>query len=384
MSRDDRTVPVLTETRLAISFTVTARDPGSRARAGTIATERGEVQTPAFLPVGTAATVKGVWPFQLKEMGYECLLANTYHLYLRPGHERIRRLGGVHRFMGWDRPVVTDSGGYQVFSLSSLRTVSDDEVTFRSHIDGSRHLLSPELAVEIQEALGSDVRMVLDECVEYPAGRKDVEEAVRRTSAWARRSLAASRREEGGLFGIVQGGMVRDLRRRSVEEICALPFPGYAIGGLSVGEGKERLRETVEFTAPLLPVEKPRYLMGVGTPEDIRFAVSRGVDLFDCVLPTRNARNGMLFTSAGPVSIKQARYADDPRPPDEACGCPTCLTFSRAYLRHLYLQREILSSMALTVHNLHYYRQWMERIREAISIGNFGNFVKESPGSGGE
>jgi len=369
---------------LPISFTVTARAPGSRARTGTIATERGDIRTPAFLPVGTAATVKGVWPSQLKEMGYECILANTYHLYLRPGHERIRRLGGVHRFMGWDRPVVTDSGGYQVFSLGSLRTVSDDEVTFRSHIDGSRHLLSPELAVEIQEALGSDIRMVLDECVEYPAGRRDVEEAVRRTSAWARRSLAVSRREEGGLFGIVQGGMVRDLRRRSVEEICALPFPGYAIGGVSVGEGKERLWETVEFTAPLLPAEKPRYLMGVGTPEDIRFAVSRGVDLFDCVLPTRNARNGMLFTSAGPVSIKQARYADDPRPPDEACGCPTCLIFSRAYLRHLYLQREILSSMALTVHNLHYYRQWMERIREAISIGNFGNFMKESPGSGGE
>ncbi|MGZ9250567.1 MAG: tRNA guanosine(34) transglycosylase Tgt [Candidatus Deferrimicrobiaceae bacterium] len=384
MSRDDRTVPVLTEIRLAISFTVTARDPGSRARAGTIATERGEVQTPAFLPVGTAGTVKGVWPSQLKEMGYECVLANTYHLYLRPGHERIRRLGGVHRFMGWDRPVVTDSGGYQVFSLSSLRTVSDDEVTFRSHIDGSRHVLSPELAVAIQETLGSDIRMVLDECVEYPAGKREVEEAVRRTSAWARRSLGASRREEGGLFGIVQGGMVRDLRRRSVEEICALPFPGYAIGGLSVGEGKERLWETVEFTAPLLPAEKPRYLMGVGTPEDIRFAVSRGVDLFDCVLPTRNARNGMLFTSAGPVSIKQARYADDPRPPDEACACPTCRAFSRAYLRHLYLQREILSSMALTVHNLHYYRQWMERIREAISVGNLEHFMKESPGSGGE
>jgi queuine tRNA-ribosyltransferase len=286
--------------------------------------------------------------------------------------------------MGWDRPVVTDSGGYQVFSLSSLRTVSDEEVTFRSHIDGSRHVLSPEFAVAIQEALGSDIRMVLDECVEYPAGKREVEEAVRRTSAWARRSLDASRREEGGLFGIVQGGMIRDLRRRSVEEICALPFPGYAIGGVSVGEGKERLRETVEFTAPLLPAEKPRYLMGVGTPEDIGFAVSRGVDLFDCVLPTRNARNGMLFTSAGPVSIKQARYADDPRPPDEACFCPTCRTFSRAYLRHLYLQREILSSMALTVHNLHYYRRWMERIREAISVGNLERFMKESPGSGGE
>jgi len=369
---------------LAISFNVTARDTGSHARAGTITSERGEVRTPAFLPVGTAGTVKGIWPAQLKAMGYQCVLANTYHLYLRPGHERIRRLGGVHRFMGWDRPVLTDSGGYQVFSLSSLRSVSDDEVAFRSHIDGSRHVLSPEFAVEVQEALGSDIRMVLDECVEYPAGRREVEEAVRRTTVWARRSLAVSRREEGGLFGIVQGGMLPELRKRSVEEICALPFPGFAIGGVSVGEGKQLLRETVDFTAPLLPTGKPRYLMGVGTPEDILFAVSRGVDIFDCVLPTRNARTGMLFTSAGPVSIKQARYADDPRPPDEKCDCPTCLTFSRAYLRHLYLQKEILSSMALTVHNLHFYRQWMERIREAISNGNLADFMQESPGSSGE
>ena len=366
---------------MPISFAVTARDPASLARAGTITTERGEVRTPAFLPVGTAAAVKGVWPSQLEEMGYECVLANTYHLFLRPGHERIRRLGGVHRFMGWNRTVLTDSGGYQVFSLSSLRTVSDDEVTFRSHVDGSIHALSPELAVEIQEALGSDLRMVLDECVEYPAGRREVEESVRRTTVWARRSLAASRREEGGLFGIVQGGMVPDLRRRSAEEICSLPFSGYAIGGVSVGEGKELQRETVERTARLLPAEKPRYLMGVGTPEDILFAVSQGVDLFDCVLPTRNARNGTMFTSAGTVSIKQARYADDSRPPDEACGCPTCRVFSRAYLRHLYLQKEILSSMALTVHNLHFYRQWMERIRAAISVGNLAEFMKESAGS---
>ena len=369
---------------MAISFHVTARDTGSHARAGTITTERGEIRTPAFLPVGTAGTVKGVWPTQLQAMGYQCVLANTYHLYLRPGHERIRRLGGVHRFMGWDRQVLTDSGGYQVFSLSALRSVSDDEVIFRSHIDGSRQVLSPELAVEVQEALGSDIRMVLDECVEYPAGRREVEEAVRRTAVWARRSLAVSRRVEGGLFGIVQGGMLPELRKRSAEEICSLPFPGFAIGGVSVGEGKELLRETVEFTAPLLPKGKPRYLMGVGTPEDILFAVSRGVDIFDCVLPTRNARNGMLFTSVGQMSIKQARYADDPRPPDEKCDCPTCLTFSRAYLRHLYLQNEILSSMALTVHNLHFYRQWMERIREAISIGNLADFVQESPGSSGE
>ncbi len=369
---------------MALSFAVTARDKGSRARAGTIRTERGEIRTPAFLPVGTSASVKAIWPSQLEEMGYECVLANTYHLYLRPGHERIRRLGGLHRFMAWDRPILTDSGGYQVFSLSSLRTVSDREVVFRSHIDGSRHVLSPEFAVEIQEALGSDIRMVLDECVEYPAGRREVEESVRRTTEWARRGLAVNRREEGGLFGIVQGGMYPDLRSRSVEAICALPFSGFAVGGVSVGEGKELQREMVEFTAPLLPGEMPRYLMGVGTPEDILFAVSRGVDLFDCVLPTRNARNGMLFTSAGPVSIRQSRYADESRPPDEACDCPTCRTFSCAYLRHLYLQREVLSSVALTVHNLHFYGRWMERIRKAISVGNLENFMKESPGSGNE
>lgn len=369
---------------MAISFTVTARDARTEARSGVVTTERGDFRTPAFLPVGTAAAVKAVWPSQLEEMGYECLLANTYHLYLRPGHERIRRLGGLHRFMGWNRPVLTDSGGFQVFSLSSLRKVTDDEVTFRSHIDGSRHVLSPELAVGIQEALGSDIRMVLDECVGYPAGRGEVEEAVRRTTAWARRSLAASVREEGGLFGIVQGGMFPDLRRRSIEEICALPFSGFAIGGVSVGEGKQLQREVVDLAAPLLPPETPRYLMGVGSPEDILYAVSRGVDLFDCVLPTRNARNGMLFTSAGPVSIRQARYADDPAPPDERCGCSTCRTFSRAYLRHLYLQKEILSSMAMTVHNLHYYRRWMERIREAISVGNLTDSMKELPGSGGQ
>ncbi len=366
---------------MAISFTVEARDPATHARTGVLATERGAFRTPAFLPVGTAGAVKGVWPCQLDRMGYGCILANTYHLYLRPGHERIRRLGGVQRFMGWNRPVLTDSGGFQVFSLGALRKVSDDGVTFRSHIDGSRRVLSPEDAVGIQEALGSDIRMVLDECVGYPAVRRDVEDAARRTGHWARRSLAASRRDEGGLFGIVQGGMFPDLRRQSVEEICSLPFSGFAVGGVSVGEGKDLQREVVDRVAPLLPAERPRYLMGVGSPHDILFAVSRGVDLFDCVLPTRNARNGMLFTSGGPVSIKQARYADDPLPPDEACGCPTCRTFSRAYLRHLYFQREILSSMAMTVHNLHYYARWMERIREAISVGNFPEFVKESAGS---
>ncbi len=367
---------------MPVGFRIEARDPGTGARAGVVSTEHGEFPTPAFMPVGTAGSVKGVWPDQLRGAGYRCLLANTYHLYLRPGHDRIGRLGGLHAFMGWDRSILTDSGGYQVFSMSSLRRVSDEGVSFRSHVDGSLHFLSPELAVAIQEALGSDIRMALDECVAYPCGRRDAEEAVRRTTEWARRCRAVSRREEGGMFGIVQGGMFPDLRRRSAEEICAVGFPGYAIGGVSVGEGKDLQREAVAATAPLLPADRPRYLMGVGTPGDILFAVSRGVDMFDCVLPTRNARNGMLFTSAGPLSIKQARNKDDGRPPDEACACPTCRTFSRAYLRHLFLQKEMLASMALTVHNLHYYAAWMTDIRRAISVGNFGEFVKKSAGSG--
>src|SRR5512145_1822032 len=367
---------------MPVGFRIEARDPGSGARAGVVTTEHGEFRTPAFMPVGTAAAVKGMWPEQLRGIGYGCILSNTYHLYLRPGHELIRRLGGLHAFMGWDRSLLTDSGGYQVFSMRSLRTVSDEGVSFRSHVDGSLHFLSPELAVGIQEALGSDIRMALDECVAYPCDRREAAEAVRRTTAWAGRCLAGARREEGGMFGIVQGGMFPDLRRRSAEEIGALDFAGYAIGGVSVGEGKELQREAVAATAPLLPEDRPRYLMGVGTPEDILDAVSRGVDMFDCVMPTRNARNGMLFTSAGPLSIKQARNKDDDRPPDEACGCPTCRSFSRAYLRHLFLQKEMLAAMALTVHNLHYYARCMERIRRAISVRNFGEIMKKSPGSG--
>ncbi len=367
---------------MTVRFTVQHFDGGTAARAGIVAAERGSFLTPAFMPVGTAATVKGVWPGQLREMGYGCILGNTYHLYLRPGHERVRGQGGLHRFMGWDRLILTDSGGFQLFSLSALRKVSDEAVSFRSHIDGSLHVLTAELAVVVQEALGSDLRMVLDECVAYPAERREVEESVRRTTLWATRSLEARRLAEGGMFGIVQGGMFADLRKRSAEEICALPFEGFAIGGVSVGEGKELRRETVERTAPLLPPEKPRYLMGVGTPADLLFAISCGVDLFDCVLPTRNARNGMLFTSSGPIAIKQARYADDPLPPDAECSCPTCRTFSRSYLRHLYVQGEMLGSMALTTHNLWFYAQLMERARKAICRGNFAAFVKESPGSG--
>jgi queuine tRNA-ribosyltransferase len=330
------------------------------------------------MPVGTQATVKGILPAQLAEMGFGCILGNTYHLYLRPGHERIRRFGGLHRFMAWDGSILTDSGGFQVFSLASLRKVEDEGVRFRSHVDGTAHYLTPELAVEIQEALGSDIRMVLDECVEHPAPRRAVEESVRRTTAWAARSLAASRREEGALFAIVQGGMHWDLRERSAAELSGLSFPGYAIGGVSVGEGKELQWEAVARTAPLLPPGKPRYLMGVGTPQDILHAVTRGVDLFDCVMPTRNARNGYLFTAEGALSIKQARYADDRSPLEEGCDCLACRTFSRGYLRHLFLQREILAPVLLTAHNLRFYSRWMGRIREAISNGNLSSLVKES------
>ncbi|MCL1926056.1 MAG: tRNA guanosine(34) transglycosylase Tgt [Syntrophorhabdaceae bacterium] len=362
---------------MALEFKITAKDFGTAARRGVIETGRGAFQTPAFMPVGTAATVKGVWPEQLCRMGYGCILGNTYHLYLRPGHELVRRFGGLHKFMGWDRLILTDSGGFQIFSMSALRKVSDEAVSFRSHIDGSAHILTPESAVEIQEALGSDLRMALDECVAYPAERAEVEDAVRRTTLWASRTITARRLLDGGMLGIVQGGMFPDLRRRSAEEICAMPFEGFAIGGVSVGEGKELQREVVELTAPMLPVEKPRYLMGVGTPGDILFAVSRGIDLFDCVLPTRNARNGMMFTSEGPLTIKQARYREDPLPPDERCTCPTCRVFSRAYLRHLYMQGEMLASMAMTIHNLSFYGLMMERAREAISRGSYADFVKE-------
>jgi queuine tRNA-ribosyltransferase len=363
---------------LPIAFQVTARCADTAARNGIVTTEHGSFDTPAFMPVGTSATVKGMLPEQLKASGFGCILSNTYHLYLRPGHERIRRLGGLHKFMGWDRNILTDSGGFQVFSLATLRKVQDEGVTFRSHIDGSLHSLTPELATSIQEALGSDIRMAFDECVGYPADRSAVEEALRRTTDWAKRCRDAARREEGGIFAIVQGGMHPDLRARSAAELVALDFPGYAIGGVSVGEGKELQWGTVAHTAPLLPESKPRYLMGVGTPQDILHAVSCGVDMFDCVMPTRNARNGTLFTSAGTLTIKQAQYADDPAPLDEACDCHTCRTFSRAYLRHLYLQHEVLSSVLLTVHNLHFYAGWMARIRDAIARGNLGRFVKES------
>jgi len=333
-------------------------------------TRRGVVPTPAFMPVGTAATVKAVTPEQLKALGARIILGNTYHLHLRPGEEIIARLGGLHAFMGWDGPILTDSGGFQVFSLSPLVRVTSDGVMFASHLDGSRRMLTPEKAIEIQEALGSDIMMCLDECVAYPSPLPKVEQACDRTVRWAARSLEA-KKTDAALFGIVQGGMDDGLRKRCASALAGLPFDGLAIGGLSVGEGHDVMMAVLGRTTAHLPQDKPRYLMGVGTPVDIVEAVGMGVDLFDCVLPTRNARNGTLFTSAGRLSLKQARFREDPGPPDASCSCYTCTHFSRAYLRHLHVSGEILGSVLNTIHNLHFYLELMSGIRHSIEERRF-------------
>jgi len=359
-------------------FTVTARDPGTAARCGCLETAHGEIVTPCFMPVGTRATVKGLTPKQLsEEIGAQIVLANTYHLFLRPGHELIRALGGVHRFMGWDGPVLTDSGGFQVFSLATLRKLGEDGVTFRSPIDGSSHHLTPELSIQIQEALGADIIMAFDECTPWPATEKQALASLELTARWAARSLAARRRDDNLLFGIVQGSVYPELRQLSLEKTTALDFDGYALGGLSVGEGPEMMYRVVNEFGPRLPAAKPRYLMGVGTPEDLLEAVAAGIDMFDCVMPTRNARNGMYFTSRGRLSIKQARFREDPGPVDEDCGCYTCRNFSRAYLRHLFVANEILSSVLATLHNLFFYHQLMAEMRAAITAGELGRFKRE-------
>ncbi|NOY44165.1 MAG: tRNA guanosine(34) transglycosylase Tgt [Deltaproteobacteria bacterium] len=358
------------------AFSLLAVDP-TGARRGRLHLAHGTVETPAFMPVGTQGTVKAMTPEELEGLGAEIVLGNTYHLYLRPGCDVIRVFGGLHRFMHWDRPILTDSGGFQVFSLGPLRRIREEGVEFQSHLDGSRHLLTPERVVEVQEVLGSDVMMVLDECPPHTAEPRYLEQSLERTHRWAVRSLAARTRPELALFAILQGGVDPALRRRSAEFLRDHPFDGYALGGLSVGEGQELMLATVEATTPHLPADKPRYLMGVGTPEDIVEAVARGVDLFDCVLPTRTARNGLLFTSRGRLAIKHARFERDPRPPDEACDCYTCRNYSRAYLRHLYKSREILASRLNTLHNLHYYLELMRRIRAAIEAGTYARFVTE-------
>ena len=347
-----------------------------KARRSTFLTPHGPVEMPAFAPVGTAANVKTLEPRDLTELGVSILLANTYHLYLRPGHDRIERLGGLHNFMGWDGPILTDSGGYQVFSLAHRRQLDADGVTFRSHIDGSVHRFTPERVIEIEERLGADIAMVLDECAD-PHDPDYLAQALSRTHAWAERCRTAHSRPDQALFGIVQGGIYPELRAESARILTGLDFPGYAIGGLAVGETKEQMYATLDATCPHLPAHKPRYLMGVGAPEDIVEAVWRGVDLFDCVLPTRIARNGALLTPAGRFNIRNARFAEDTRPIQKACGCYTCRTFSRAYLRHLIISGEISGLRLATIHNVHFMQQLMEQIRAAITQNTFASFRTE-------
>ncbi len=354
-----------------------------KARTGLIETPRGVIHTPVFMPVGTQATVKAMTPEELKEIGAEIILSNTYHLYLRPGHDIISRLGGLHRFMNWDAPILTDSGGFQVYSLSSLRKVTNDGVEFRSHIDGSLHFLSPERAMEIQSMLDSDIAMVFDECIPYPAEYDYAVRSLELTTAWAKRCkdwVEGRGSKIRSLFGIIQGGMYKDLRKRSLEEIVEIGFDGYAAGGLSVGEPKEEMYEIIEFIAPLMPSEKPRYLMGVGDLVDILIAVENGFDMFDCVMPTRNARNGTLFTNKGRLSIKRTEFKADPEPLDPDCGCYTCRNYSKAYLRHLFMSKEILSMRLNTIHNLYFYLDFFSKMRDAIKKGTFRQFKKHWEG----
>jgi queuine tRNA-ribosyltransferase len=355
-------------------FEVLKQEQNTQARLGRIHTDHGDITTPVFMPVGTQASVKSLAPEDLLDLNVEIILCNIYHLYLRPGHEVIGRLGGLHRFMHWELPLLTDSGGFQVYSLSNLRKVMDEGVEFQSHLDGSRHFLTPERAIEIQEALNSDITMCLDECIPYPASYDYALSAAVRTTSWAKRCKESKTRDAQALFGIVQGGMYADLRERSAHEIMDIGFDGYALGGLSVGETKALMYEMIDATTPFLPEDKPRYIMGVGTPGDLVRCVGHGIDMFDCVLPTRNARNGTLFTSTGKVIIKNAQHAEESIPVDEHCDCYTCRNFSRAYLRHLYMAGEILSARLNTIHNLHFYLTLMEDIRQAIREDRFAAF----------
>ncbi|HUT51770.1 MAG TPA: tRNA guanosine(34) transglycosylase Tgt [bacterium] len=347
------------------------------ARAGRLLTPHGAVETPVFMAVGTQGTVKAMLPEDLVAAGTSMVLANTYHLYLRPGVDLIAELGGLHRFMNWHGPILTDSGGFQVYSLADLREVRDDGVLFRSHLDGSEHFFTPELVIRAQEKLGSDVAMVLDECPKLPSPHEAIARAVERTVCWAGQSREAARRPDQAVFAIVQGGLDQELREDCAKRLTALDFPGYAIGGLSVGESREDRIRTLEHTLPRLPEDRPRYLMGVGAPEDLVEAVARGADMFDCVMPTRNARNGNLMTASGRLVIKNARYARDPLPVEPGCDCYTCRNYSRAYLRHLYVAREILSSKLNTIHNLRYINTLMSRMREAVRGGVFDGFRDE-------
>jgi queuine tRNA-ribosyltransferase len=341
-----------------------------RARTGVIHTPRGDIRTPAFMPVGTAATVKAMLPDSVRETGADIILGNTYHLMLRPGAERVARLGGLHRFSGWERPILTDSGGFQVMSLAKLRKITEEGVRFRSHIDGSEQFLSPERAMEVQRLLGSDIQMVLDECPALPATEAELEKSLALSMRWAARSKAAFGEQPGrACFGIVQGGTVTHLRRRSIEQLQEIGFDGYAVGGLAVGESQVEMFDTLDGVTPYMPTDRPRYLMGVGKPADIVGAVLRGIDMFDCVLPTRSGRNGQAFTREGALNLKNARFAEDQGPLDPACPCPACTRFSRAYLHHVVKAGEIIASMLLTWHNLTFYQQIMAGLRQAIEAG---------------
>ena len=358
------------------SFSLNATD--GRARTGEISTARGVIRTPAFMPVGTAATVKAMMPESVAATGADVLLGNTYHLMLRPGSDRVARLGGLHRFMNWSGPILTDSGGFQVMSLSELRKLTEEGVRFKSHIDGSMHMLSPERSMEIQAELGSDIVMCFDECPALPAGRDRLGESMELSMRWARRSKEAFGERPGhALFGIQQGGLEEDLRAQSAEALREIGFDGYAVGGLAVGEGQDAMFDCLDYAPEQLPVDKPRYLMGVGKPDDIVGAVARGIDMMDCVLPSRSGRTGQAWTRRGQVNIKNARHADDPRPLDEDCSCPACRNYSRAYLHHVFRSNEIIASMLLTWHNLHYYQELMAGMRAAIAEGRFAAFEAE-------
>ncbi|MCO4843731.1 MAG: tRNA guanosine(34) transglycosylase Tgt [Yoonia sp.] len=353
-----------------ISFDLTATD--GKARTGVISTPRGDIRTPAFMPVGTAATVKAMMPESVAATGADVLLGNTYHLMLRPTAERIANLGGLHKFMNWDKPILTDSGGFQVMSLADLRKMSEKGVTFKSHIDGSKHELTPERSMEIQKLLGSDIVMCFDECPALPADRGRIEESMRMSMRWAQRSKDAFGDRPGhALFGIQQGGLEQDMRAESAKALTDIGFDGYAVGGLAVGEGQEAMFGVLDFAPDQLPVDKPRYLMGVGKPDDIVGAVKRGIDMMDCVLPSRSGRTGQVFTRRGVLNIKNARHADDPRPLDENCTCPACSNYSRAYLHHVFRAQEMISGMLLTWHNLHYFQDIMQGMRDAIAVGGF-------------
>ncbi len=366
------------QTRPMSRFSFQLNQTDGKARTGVISTPRGEIRTPAFMPVGTAATVKGMLPESVAATGADIVLGNTYHLMLRPGAERIDRLGGLHHFMNWPRPILTDSGGFQVMSLSGLRKMTEEGVTFQSHVDGSRHMLTPERSMQIQRLLGSDIVMAFDECTPFPASKEVAAASMRRSMRWAVRSRDAFGDRPGhALFGIQQGSVFTDLRAESAEALRALDLPGYAIGGLAVGEGQDAMFTVLDEAADMLPADRPRYLMGVGKPDDIVGAVQRGVDMMDCVLPSRSGRTGQAFTRRGVVNIKNARHRDDPRPLDNGCTCPACRGYSRAYLHHVFRAGEMVSGMLLTWHNLHYFQDLMAEMRAAIAASQFEAFVAE-------